>query len=168
MTFGKEGENEGSSANPVVGGETVKDEPSQLRSPTPGPGSEFPTIKKRKSGTFWRRRSSLGINAAMAGPEDTETEQSAYPNAASNGTPATSMNGGQNRVSSRDQGGLNNGQNAMNGKEDLDYVLEEQDEQKPLPDIGMLPARSWSPPPQLPDFVGGGGGLGEDLFKDIH
>lgn len=32
----------------------------------------------------------------------------------------------------------------------------------------MLP-RSYSPPPQLPEFVGAGGGLGgDDLFKDIR
>ena len=117
------------------------------RSPTPGPGSDFPIVGKRKSGTFWRRRSSMGLATAFG----------------ANG----STGGGQNGATS---GTMNGGHNEMNGHKE-DITVDGQENEKPLPlspTSDLERQRSWSPPPQLPAFIGGGGSLGgEDLFKDI-
>ena len=119
----------------------------EAKSPTPRPGSAFPTVGKRKSGTFWRRSSSLGLAAAFG----------------ANG----STGGGQNGATN---GTMNGGHHGTNGHKE-DITVDEQENEKPLPlspTSDLEKQRSWSPPPQLPAFVGGGGSLGGDeLFKDI-
>ena len=69
--------------------------------------------------------------------------------------------------------------NGVNGSHDgVNVPMTGTDKQLPdiplspvtnLEEIDFTPTRSYSPPPQLPELVGGGGGLGgEDLFKDIQ
>jgi len=122
------------------------------KSPTPRPGSAYPTVEKRKSGTFWRRRSSMGLAAAFG----------------TNGANGTT-GGGQNGNGATN-GTMNGGHNVTNGHKE-DITVDEQENEKPLPlspTSDLEKQRSWSPPPQLPAFVGGGGSLGgEDLFRDI-
>ncbi len=126
---------------------------------TPAPEEEIQGTQKRKSGTFWRRKSSLTLGATFA---------------AMNGKENQPQNGGMNGGSTDATGGnINAGQNGMtNGKHkgEKDTTMEDADTERSLSEIEEpLPPRSYSPPPQLPMFVGGGGGLGgEDLFKDIH
>ena len=154
MTFGKEGEDDTASASPGLSGETVMEEENSDRAPTPAPSGDFPSMKKRKSGTFWRRKSSLNMATAFDGNEE----------------------GGLNR------NGSTNGATAGKRSIASDRRIEEygvtghHENRAPLatngngtsPMTGITPTRTWSPPPQLPEFVGGGGGLGgEDLFKDI-
>ena len=126
---------------------------------SPTPDDEIQGAPKRKSGTFWKRKSMLSMSNAFAGIDGQENQP---------------QNGGLNGGSIGANGGnTNEGQNGMaNGiyKVEEDVSIEDMDTERPLPDIEEpLPRRSWSPPPQLPVFVGGGEGLGgEDLFKDIH
>lgn len=123
----------------------------RAKTPTPGSGNGFPTVSKRKSGTFWRRSSSLGLATAFG----------------ANGVTGGGQNGATN-------GFMNGGHTEMNGhKEEIkDIAVDEQENEKPLPlspTLDLEKQRSWSPPPQLPAFIGGGGSLGgEDLFKDIN
>lgn len=126
----------------------------EAKTPTPGSASDFPTVGKRKSGTFWKRSSSLGLATAFG----------------ANGVTGGGQNGATN-------GSMNGGHTEMNGhKEDIkdikDFTVDEQENEKPLPlspTSDLEKQRSWSPPPQLPAFIGGGGSLGgEDLFKDIN
>ena len=156
MTFGKEGEDEDKLSSPVTGVETVMEE-NQARSPSPETGSDFPLVKKRKSGTFWRRKSSLSLASAVGGNSEVEAKQNGVTAGTMNGTHNT-MNGGQN--------GTGGEQGGMNGSH-KDPVVEKASSEKPLPPLTLSPIRSRSPPPQLPAFVGGGEGLG-DLFKDIN
>lgn len=75
---------------------------------------------------------------------------------------------GQNGATNR---AVNGKQNVVNGhSEDIKMGgMGGQEKEKPLPALDQLPTRSYSPPPQLPEFVGAGVGLGgDDLFKDIH
>ena len=124
----------------------------EAKSPTPRPESAYPTVEKRKSGTFWRRRSSMGLAAAFG----------------ANGANG-STGGGQNGATNGN-GTMNGGYNATNGHKE-DITVDEQENEKPLPlspGSDLEKQRSWSPPPQLPAFIGGGGSLGgEELFKDI-
>ena len=143
------GEDSGSRpSTPGPGGDIAIDEEESVRSPTPGPGCDPPTTKKRKSGTFWTRTSSTGLATAVG---------------ADGGTGA-----GQNGATDR---AVNGKQNVVNGhSEDIKMGgMGGQGKEKPLPALDQLPTRSYSPPPQLPEFVGAGVGLGgDDLFKDIH
>ena len=94
--------------------------------------------------------------------------------AAMGGKPNQAQNGGVNGESARATGGATNeGQRGMtNGKHEAedDVTIEDADTEKSASELEEpLPPRSYSPPPQLPPFVGGGAGFGaEDMFKDIH
>lgn len=150
---------EDTSASPTstaTRGESVVDEKRPL---TPAPEDEIQSMPKRKSGTFWRRKSSLNLSNAFAAMNGKENQpQNAGSNGGSNGATGDNTNGEQN--------GLTNGKHE--GEEDV--TMEDLDTEQSLPESEEpLPPRSYSPPPQLPMFVGGGGGLGgEDMFKDIH
>ena len=150
-------ESDGSSPNPSQNrydDGVIEEEPS-LRSPTPAPGDYFPPVQKRKSGTFWRRRSSLGL-ATVFGKDD----------------------GSAHEATNGDANGNTNG--VPNGTDETHKSLENggPENEKQLPDLPLspsnypeeeLPKRSYSPPPQIPEFVGAGSGLGgEDMFKDIR
>ena len=117
--------------------------------PPARPGSAYPTMEKRKSDTFWRRRSSMGLAAAFGANGSTGGQNG---NGATNGT-------------------MNGGHTGTNGHKE-DITVDEQENEKPLPlspTSDLEKQRSWTPPPQLPAFIGGGGSLGgEDLFKDIN
>ena len=163
MTFGKEGEADDASSSPGFGVDTVVEE-GQRRSPTPAPDSEIPTVRKRKSGTFWRRKSSLGMASALDTDGNTLSKQNVVTNGATNGAVHGGLNGTNGSLA-----GVEELQNGMHGGHETGTINGGSGNEEPLPDLGMVPTRSWSPPPQLPAFIGGGGGLGgEDLFKDIH
>lgn len=137
-----------------MNGETVLEDEGEGRAPTPAPGSDFPTMKKRKSGTFWRRKSSWGMGTALG-----EDGTGAGPNQSIIGATSPNTNGGHS-VINRGRG------------EDV-TINSQEDERSPsdaeLETPRVESIRSASPPPQIPDFIGAGGGLGgEDLFKDIH
>ena len=174
MNFGS-GDADGrasTSAGLYVDKKLVEERGETARSPTPVSGSEFPTMKKRKSGTFWRRRSSMGLASAFG---DSETGTGAgqnvtaneTPNGAMNGRQTGAMNGGDNVPTNKEKNGTN-GYGARKGGGNV--TMGEQDDEKLSPESTQEPPRrSFSPAPQLPDFVGGGIGLGgEDLFKDIY
>lgn len=77
---------------------------------------------------------------------------------------------GQNDATNRVVNGKHNG---VNGHSEDGKMggMGGQENEKPLPTLDQVPTRSYSPPPQLPEFivVGAGVGLGgDDLFKDIH
>ncbi|KAL6718248.1 hypothetical protein ACLMJK_004336 [Lecanora helva] len=156
MTFGKEGEIDEMSSNPGIGTETVPEEASSTVSPTPNAENDFPTVKKRKSGTFWRRKSSLGMASAMDPTRASGEAQREHTNGLLNSRQSTVNAGHSSRDAQQNHLYSNQGANGTNGHSGTE---------KPLPD---MPTRSWSPPPQLPAFIGGGAGLGEDLFKDIY
>ncbi len=156
MAFGKEGEDNGSVAGrSTLNGETVLEDEGEAPSTTAAPGSEFPTAKKRKSGTFWRRKSSLGMDTALG----------------KNGTTRAGQN--QNTIGATSSV-INGGYSFMDRGPGEDVITTSQEnERSPTAHESELSQyesiRSISPPPQIPDFIGGGGGLGgEDLFKDIH
>lgn len=132
---------------------------------TPAPEEALQDVPRRKSGTFWRRKSSLNLSGAFSAMNGKETQPKNVVglNGGSTGASGAHTNGAQN--------GLTNGKHGSEQDEDDDDVtMEDLHTEKSLPEIQEpLPPRSYSPPPQLPVFVGGGGGLGgEDLFKDIH
>ena len=142
------GEDTGSRpSTPKTNGQTTLDEGESARSPTPGPASDLPTITKRQSGTFWRRRSSMGLATAFGANAGTGVAQ----NGSANGVSVV-----QNEINGHSQDVKLNG-------------IDGQENEKPLPELNLVPSRTYSPPPQLPEFIGAGTGLGgEDLFKDIH
>jgi hypothetical protein len=142
------GEDTGSRpSTPRPSGQTTLDEGDSARSPTPGPGSDLPTISKRQSGTFWRRRSSMGLATAFGANGGTGVAQNGSANGGS--VARNGINGHSENVKLNGIGG--------------------QENEKPLPELNLVPSRTYSPPPQLPEFIGAGTGLGgEDLFKDIH
>ena len=83
-----------------------------------------------------------------------------------NGGTGVGQNGATNRA-------VNGKQNGVNGhSEDVKMGgMGGQENDRPLPALDQVPTRSYSPPPQLPEFVvvGAEAGLGgDDLFKDIH
>lgn len=126
---------------------------------TPAPEEELQGVQKRKSGTFWRRKSSLSLANAFAGTNGKENQPQ-----------NTGLNGGSAGATG---GHTIEGRNSMvNGKHagEEDVTMEDSDTERPASELEEpLPPRSYSPPPQLPEFVGGGGGIGgADLFKDIH
>ena len=147
-----------SSPSSATRGEGVVEERRPL---TPAPEEASHDVPRRKSGTFWRRKSNLNLSSAFSAMNGKENQSK---NADLNGGASGGhTNGAQN--------GLTNGKHGEEQEEDDDYAtMEDLHTEKSLPEIQEpLPPRSYSPPPQLPDFVGGGGGLGgEDLFKDIH
>ena len=162
---------------------------------SPAPEEDMPRVQKRKSGTFWRRKSSLNLAGAFSGMNGKQNQPQNVENMNGGSTVATdaNTNGGQN--------GMTNGKH----KAEEDVTMEDVDRERSQTERSQteksqtersqtersqtersqtersqterslsefdepLPRRSWSPPPQLPAFVGGGGGIGgEDLFKDIH
>lgn len=155
----------------------------------PAPDEDIPRVQKRKSGTFWRRKSSLNLAGAFAGMNGKENQPQ---NVETKGGPTVPADGNANG----EQNGLTNGKHK--GEEDV--TMEDVDRERSQTERSQtersqtersqyersqtersqterslsefdepLPRRSWSPPPQLPMFVGGGGGLGgAELFKDIH
>lgn len=154
MAFG--GDTAASPPSPVTKGESVVEKERPL---SPAPEEEIRGVQKRKSGTFWRRKSSLNLNNAFAAMNGKE------------GQPQdVAVVGGSIGATDGDTDG---GRKSMpNGRHKVeeDATVEDLDTEKPLPELEEpLSPRSYSPPPQLPAFVGGGGGLGaEDMFKDIH
>ncbi len=123
----------------------VDDQP--MRSTTPMPGDEIQGIKKRKSGTFWKRKSNLSLfNAYNSGEQNGAA-------GTTNGTNGSAKTNGYS-----------------NGHQDVDVAMGGTDDHTEHAN-GTSPLafkRSASPPPQLPAFVGGGGGLGlgmDDIFK---
>lgn len=152
MSYGED--TPASPGSSVTRGDSVVEEE---RPQAAAPEDEIQGMQKRKSGTFWRRKSNLSLSGAFTVVNGRETQPQ---NAGSNGTSAGATGGGN----------TDGGQNGMTigrheGEEDA--TMEDLDTEKPLPE--PLSPRSYSPPPQLPAFVGGGGGLGgEDMFKDIQ
>ena len=148
MSFPTEDDQGARPSTPSANGELGEEE---AKTPTPGSAHGFPTVGKRRSGTFWKRSSSLGLATAFG----------------ANGVTGGGQNGATN-------GSMNGGHTEMNGhKEDIkDISVDEEENEKPLPlspTSDLEKQRSWSPPPQLPAFIGGGGSLGgEELFKDIN
>lgn len=149
-----------SSPNSATRGESLVEEKRPL---TPAPEEALQEVPRRKSGTFWRRKSSLNLSSAFSalnGKDETQPQNAGLNGGASGGH----TNGAQN--------GLTNGKHGGEQEDDGDddATMEDLNTEKSLPEIQEpLSPRSYSPPPQLPVFVGGGGGLGgEDLFKDIH
>lgn len=140
---------------------TMRDESGEEgeRSATPGPEEAMQGTQRRKSGTFWRRKSNMTMGGAVVGMNGKENQPL---NVGVNGGSTGPMGGHANDQ----QRGMTNGRHE--GEEDA--TMEDADRDKSLPELEEpLPPRSYSPPPQLPVFVGGGGGLGgEELFKDIH
>ncbi len=125
------------------GGDDSIIEEEAPRQETPVPGESSPIVSKRKSGTFWRRKSSLSLANALdnekIGLEKKPVEED-------------DVHGAE----------YTNG----NGDADISMGAMQRKESKELP---PPPPRSISPPPQLPPLIGGGGGLGgADLFKDIQ
>ena len=154
MNFGED--TPASPTSTATRGESVVEEEKPM---SPAPEEDVQGAPKRKSGTFWRRKSSLNLSTAFA-----ET------NGKENRPQSTGANGGSTVAT---DGNTNGGPNGMtNGKHEgeEDVPIEDADTEKSLSEIEEpLPRKSWSPPPQLPMFVGGGGGLGgEDMFKHIH
>ena len=156
MNFGED-----TPASPTSTGtreESVVEEKEQ-RPMSPAPEENIQGVQKRKSGTFWRRKSSLNLSSAFAAMNGKENQpQNVGMNGGSTVATANNTHEGPN--------GLTNGKHE--GEEDV--ADEDEETEKSLSVMEEpLPPRSYSPPPQLPMFVGGGGGLGgEDLFKDIH
>jgi len=159
MSFESEGEKGNQTSVLGVDNDSVVKEEASIRSPGPGPGDHFPTVKKRKSGTFWRRRSSMGL-ATTFGPNS------------GTGVGMIDMTNGAT------SGNSNTENTALNGDHE-ETAINELEYEKQLPDVPLspvtnlekelVPQRSYSPPPQIPDFIGGGVGLGgEDMFKDIQ
>ena len=94
--------------------------------------------------------------------------------AAADGKVNQAQNGSVNGETARATSGVTSGaQHGMtNGKHEAedDVTMADADTEKSTSELEEpLPPRSFSPPPQLPAFIGGGEGLGaEDMFKDIH
>ena len=154
MNFGED--TPSSPTSTVPRDESVAEEQRPM---TSAPEEDNPRAQRRKSGTFWRRKSSLNLNTAFAAMNGKENQPQ-------NG----GLNGGTTAINSDH---ANEGQNGMlngNHEKEEETTMEDAETENSLPEIDEpLPPRTYSPPPQLPEFVGGGGGLGgEDMFKDIH
>ena len=149
----------GSPANGTNG--VLHEEVEDSRSATPVPGDEIQGVKKRKSGTFWRRKSSSNLlgenNAGLSSAPTTNGNGNAHHDANQYGNSSGNGNG--------------NGDVVMGGTQD--YTGYNDDWKHGENGVAHMRTRtrSISPPPQIPAFIGGGGGLGleaEDMFKDIH
>ena len=129
------------------GNETLFDD-GRSATPMPGEGGSVLGVKKRKSGTFWRRKSNLNLLDQYDDTNGAGSNRTAKTNGHTNGQ----RNGDEDMImgGTDDYAGYGNG--GTNGV------------------AAATNPRSVSPPPQLPAFIGGGGGLGlesENLFKDI-
>ena len=119
------------------------------RPATPALEDTPPPLKKRKSSTFWRRKSSLTLadtlNAEKQGWGSKPSESAVNGNGNGHGYGGTSQM--ERKVSDR-------------------LGRKSSEPQSPH---SPPPPRSYSPPPQLPEFVGGGEGLGlgEDFFREV-
>ena len=142
-------------------GESVVEEERPM---SPTPEENIQPIQKRKSMQIWKRKSSQALSNAFSSMNGKENQQPQPQSTVVNGGVTTTivtssvMNGAQN--------GMTNGKHE--GEDDV--TTEDAETEQSLQESEEAPPRrSWSPPPQLPEFIGGGGGLGgEDLFKDIH
>lgn len=140
------------------GNETLVGDGGRSATPVPGEDEAGGVLKvtKRKSGTFWRRRSSADLLDQYSGT-----------NGAGHDVPAAKTNG------------YSDGQTNGHGIGDEDVVMGGTDEHMGYENgdaNGVTSAnvltrpRSISPPPQLPEIIGSGGGLGlepENMFQDI-
>lgn len=123
------------------------DEGNGMRSATPMPEDEDSIVptKRRKSGTFWRRKSSLSLANALDGD-------------------ATRRTGAQESVDPDQRQAINMGGSGKENKSPYATNGDVAGEEVPI-----MMVRTPSPPPQLPEFIGAGSGLGvEDLLKQIH
>lgn len=147
------------------------------RPTTPALIEESPP-RSRKSGTFWRRKSSLTLGQTMEaakqgwGGENKNTAEGVRPGTRAVSGPAafgSTVNGNgngsgtANRLTGMQR--INTKQSEQQRAEDLSPV----DTETMTPTTTISPVRTYSPPPQLPEFVGGGGGLGldDDFFAKI-
>ena len=149
-------------ASPVSTGTKGESVVEEERPMSPTPEENIQPLQKRKSMQIWKRKSSQALSSAFAAMNGKENQPQPQ-NAVMNGGTTTAVTGS----------GMNGTQNGMtNGKHEGedDVITEDADAEQSLQESEEAPPRrSWSPPPQLPEFVGGGGGLGgADLFKDIH
>ena len=141
-------------------GESIAEEERPM---SPTPEENIQPIQKRKSMQIWKRKSSQALSnafASMNGKENQSQPQSTVMNG--DGTTTIIISSGINGT----QNGMTNGKHE--GEDDV--TTEDAEAEQSLQESEEAPPRrSWSPPPQLPEFIGGGGGLGgADLFKDIH
>ena len=130
---------------------------------SPTPEENIQPLQKRKSMQIWKRKSSQALSNASTAMNGKENEPQPQNVVVNGGTKTVIVGSGMNGA----QNGMTNGKH----EKDDDVTTEDADGERSLADESeeALPRRSWSPPPQLPEFIGGGGGLGgEDLFKDIH
>ena len=102
--------------------------------------------KTRKSGTFWRRKSSLSLATALDGEKTEWGTGSRKPSVEVNGQGTASDVNGHGIIRTGSEEGESFG-NTM--------------------EVPIVLRKSPTPPPQLPPFIGGGGGFG-DLFKNIN
>lgn len=136
--------------------------------------------RSRKSGTFWRRKSSLTLGQTMeAAKQGWGVENKNGVEGAPPGTRAVS--GPAAFGSSANGNGNGNGSGTANrlaGMQRINTKHSGQQRAEPLspvetetmsPTTTISPVRTYSPPPQLPEFVGGGGGLGldDDFFAKM-
>ena len=149
FTPGQEGsEGNGHATKNSADDDTIMED-SRPTTPVLAEDSPLP-IKKRKSGTFWGRKSSLTLADAMnAEKQDWGRKSSTEVRDVVNGN--GTMRGEPTRIDRK-------------LSDRLGRKTSESDSPQSPP-----PRRSYSPPPQLPEFIGAGGGLGlgEDFFKDF-
>ena len=147
---GQEGEGNGHAEKGTAQEDTIMED---SRPATPALEDTPSPLTKRKSSTFWRRKSSLTLADTF------NAEKQGWGSKLSEGAVNGNGNGNGN--------GHGYGQPAQVERKVSDRlgrkVSEPQSPQSPPP------RRSYSPPPQLPEFVGGGEGLGlgEDMFRDV-
>ncbi|KAL9130706.1 MAG: hypothetical protein Q9217_001185 [Psora testacea] len=142
MSFvaGEEEQTNGHTSRPTTNGREPDPIMEDSRPTTPIVADELSPTNKRKSGTFWRRKSSLTfaetMNAEKQGSGRKQSESAA------------------------------NDKDTGDDKDEPVQIEKILSETQPPPP----PPKSYSPPPQLPEFIGSGGGLGlgEDLFKNLY
>ena len=129
-----------------IRGSTAHDRPETPRIDEESSGSP----KHRKSGTFWRRTSSLTLNTAVG------TEKGGW--GLGGRKPSMDVNRGtQQQEKNEEEPSI------------ISPVTSEESRTATTMEVPIVLRKSPTPPPQLPPFVGGGGGLGlGDLFKDIQ
>ena len=140
------------------------------RPATPGVGDQplQSGKQRRKSATFWRRKSSLTLGETM------NAEKQAWVGGGGDRNPSDV---GKMQPLQPLQQTNGNGNGHARGTEPATHNLmgrkmskrsEPEDEMEYQPPPSPV-KRSYSPPPQLPEFVGGGGGLGlkDDFFDGL-